>query len=143
MNEFKLAPQLKVDTVEICDLPLCKVLLMNDSQFPWLILVPRRASITELHQLENDDILQAQRESLMISKLMMEHFKGDKLNTGALGNVVSQLHLHHIVRFKADPVWPKPVWGNIKAINYSGDEQTKLKHLLKKLIEASMPQLSN
>ena len=116
MTQFELDPQLKADTIEICNLTLCKVLLMNEAQFPWIILVPKRSNITEIHQLNDDDIAQVQKESLMISRLMMKHFNGDKLNTAALGNVVSQLHIHHIVRFKSDPVWPKPVWGHFLSL---------------------------
>ena len=134
MQDFILDPKLKSDTLELGSLPLCKVLLMNDAQFPWIILVPQRANMTELYQLNDQDIRQAQHESLIISKLMMEHFKGDKLNTGALGNVVSQLHLHHIVRFKNDPVWPKPVWGNIEATPYSREKIEELANVLKNLI---------
>lgn len=135
MQDFILDPQLAADTIELGELSVCKILLMNDSQFPWIILVPQRANITELYQLSNNDITQVQKESLIISRLMMQHFNGDKLNTGALGNVVSQLHLHHIVRFKTDPVWPKPVWGNIKAIPYSHDKLAKLTESLKGLID--------
>jgi len=134
MQDFILDPKLKSDTLELGSLPLCKVLLMNDSQFPWIILVPQRANMTELYQLNDQDIRQAQHESLIISKLMMEHFKGDKLNTGALGNVVSQLHLHHIVRFKNDPAWPRPVWGNIEATPYSREKIEELANVLKNLI---------
>ena len=136
MTNFKLAPQLANDTIKLGQLTLCKVLLMNDSQFPWIILVPQRANITELYQLKEDDIKQVQTESLMISKLLMKHFNGDKLNTGALGNMVSQLHLHHIIRFKNDPVWPKPVWGNTSAIAYSASEAKTLKNELQALIKA-------
>ena len=116
---FRLHPQLKMDTFDIGDLPLCKVLLMNESQFPWLILVPRKSDISELYQLQETDIKQANKESLEISKLMMEIFIGDKLNVAALGNLVPQLHIHHIVRNKDDPVWPQAVWGNFTAKPYS------------------------
>ena len=134
MKEFKLAPQLRADTIELGDLRICKALLMNDSQFPWLILVPKRTNITELYQLNEQDIAQVQKESIMISRLMMQLFEGDKLNTGALGNVVSQLHIHHIVRFKSDPVWPKPVWGNIQPIPYTDDKLNKVIGSLKSAI---------
>jgi diadenosine tetraphosphate (Ap4A) HIT family hydrolase len=116
---FKLHPQLKTDTFDIGDLPLCKVLLMNESQFPWLILVPRKEDIRELYQLPETDFRQANIESLEISKLMMRFFVGDKLNVATLGNSVPQLHIHHIVRNRDDPVWPQPVWGNFTAKPYS------------------------
>ena len=116
---FKLHPQLKMDTFDIGDLPLCKVLLMNESQFPWLVLVPRRNEISELYQLPDMDITQVNKESLEISRLMMVLFSGDKLNVAALGNLVPQLHIHHIIRHKDDAVWPQPVWGNFTAKPYS------------------------
>jgi diadenosine tetraphosphate (Ap4A) HIT family hydrolase len=116
---FKLHPQLKTDTFDIGDLPLCKVLLMNESQFPWLILVPRKEDIRELYQLPETDFRQANIESLEISKLMMRFFVGDNLNVATLGNLVPQLHIHHIVRNRDDPVWPQPVWGNFTAKPYS------------------------
>ena len=135
MPEFTLHPKLVDDTIEIGDLPVCRVLLMNDRQFPWLILAPRRANITELYQLKKNDLAQAQQESLLVSQVMMLHFNGERLNTGAIGNLVPQLHLHHIVRFKNDPVWPKPVWGNIKAIPYTNDELSDIKATLQHLIK--------
>ncbi|MFT7526322.1 MAG: diadenosine tetraphosphate (Ap4A) HIT family hydrolase [Arenicella sp.] len=116
---FKLHPQLKMDTFRIGDLPLCEVLLMNESQFPWLILVPRKENISELYQLPKIEIRQANIESLEISRLMMQFFVGDKLNVAALGNLVPQLHIHHIVRNRDDSVWPQPVWGNFTAKPYS------------------------
>ena len=119
-----LDPQLTSDTIALGELPLCLILLMNDTQFPWIILVPMRESITESYQLTPSDQQQLHTESISLSTLLMNHYKGDKLNTAALGNIVSQLHLHHIVRFKTDPVWPKPVWGNIAAMPYT-DEQLK------------------
>ena len=136
MTEFTLHPRLAADTIEIGDLPVCKVLLMNDQQFPWLILVPRRASITELYQLESNDLLKTQEESLLISQLIMQHFNGEKLNTGAIGNLVPQLHLHHIVRFHSDPIWPKPVWGNIEGSPYNAAQIKDLKNDLQHLIKA-------
>ena len=136
MTEFTLHPRLAADTIEIGDLPICKVLLMNDQQFPWLILVPRRASITELYQLESNDLLKTQEESLLISQLIMQYFNGEKLNTGAIGNLVPQLHLHHIVRFHSDPIWPKPVWGNIEALPYNAAQIKSLKNDLQHLIKA-------
>jgi Diadenosine tetraphosphate (Ap4A) hydrolase and other HIT family hydrolases len=119
---FELNPQLAADTITLGTLPLCKVLLMNDAQFPWIILVPMRESKTEIYQLEPTDQRQLHAESLTLSALLMNHYQGDKLNTAALGNIVSQLHVHHIVRFRTDSVWPKPVWGNIAAVPFSNEQ---------------------
>lgn len=108
---FELHPHLAADTVAVGDLPLCRLLLMNDAQYPWTILVPRREGLREIYQLNATDQPQFWRESAQLSKALMTHFKGDKLNVAALGNMVPQLHIHHIVRFAGDPAWPAPVWG--------------------------------
>lgn len=139
MSEFILHPTLEKDTITLGNLELCRVLLMNEQQFPWLILVPRRTELTELYQLDEDEQQQALRESVLISELIMHYFKGDKLNTGALGNLVPQLHLHHIVRFKNDPAWPNPVWGNFRARPYSNKDCLKLTKTLQHLIKGKEP----
>ena len=126
---FQLHSQLESDTFFVADLPLCRVLLMNDKQFPWLILVPRRASCQEVYDLSEQDIAQYQKESIMVSKAMMQQFNGDKLNVAALGNVVPQLHIHHIVRFKHDIAWPEPIWGKQKPIHYN---EAELRQMLEK-----------
>lgn len=131
---FELHPQLQMDTFDIGDLPMCKVLLMNESQFPWLVLVPRKAGIQELYQLQEQEITQVNQESLEISKLMMEFFVGDKLNVAALGNLVPQLHIHHIVRNKDDAVWPQPVWGNFTAKPYSASAANEMRDKLSEQI---------
>jgi len=123
---FTLDPQLAADTILLGDSPLCKILLMNDAQFPWVILVPMRNSITEIYHLNKADQAQLHEESIALSSLLMTHFNGDKLNVAAIGNIVSQLHIHHIVRFNDDPVWPKPVWGNISALPYSSEQLEKM-----------------
>lgn len=135
---FTLDPQLVADTILLGDLSLCKVLLMNDAQFPWVVLVPMRDSITEIYQLSELEQGQLQNESCCISSLLMNNFNGDKLNTAALGNIVSQLHLHHIVRFKTDPVWPKPVWGNISALPYNDAQLKQVCAELKTLFNAQL-----
>ena len=111
---------------------------MNDSQFPWIILVPMRDSVTESFLLEATDQLQLHQESMALAALLMDHFKGDKLNTAALGNVVSQLHVHHIVRFKTDRVWPKPVWGNIPATPYNNQQLERICGELKTLFNSHL-----
>jgi len=137
---FKLHPQLASDTIELGDLPISKVLLMNEAQFPWFILVPMRAEVKELHELSDADAKLVSQESLTIGRFMMAHFKGEKLNTAALGNLVPQLHIHHIVRFDNDAAWPKPVWGNIAAQPYDERELGTLSNSLKTLISARIPE---
>lgn len=108
---FALHPRLAADTFALGDFPLCRLLLMNDAQYPWFILVPRREGAREIYQLDDRDQRRLLRESSALSRAAMEAFAGEKLNVAALGNVVPQLHVHHVVRFAGDPAWPRPVWG--------------------------------
>jgi len=110
---FELHPQLAADTHLVGDLMLCRVLLMDDASWPWLILVPRRAGIREIYELNDADQVQLVRESSQLAATLLELFKPDKLNIAALGNVVPQLHLHHIARHTYDAAWPSPVWGRL------------------------------
>lgn len=112
-GRFELHPRLAADTFVLGDFPLCRLLLMNDAQYPWFVLVPRRNDIGEIYQLGDADQAQLLRESVLLSRTLMEVFEGHKLNVAALGNVVPQLHLHHIVRFRDDPAWPAPVWNRL------------------------------
>ncbi len=111
--------QLSADCVSLGRFPLCHLLLMNDLNYPWFILVPDRDNIREVYQLDVADRAQLLDESCQLSKFVMTAFKGDKLNVAALGNQVPQLHLHHIVRYMSDPAWPSPVWGKIPALPYT------------------------
>lgn len=108
---FELDPRLQNDTITFGDFPLCRLLLMNDSTYPWFILVPRREGCREIHRLTEEDQQQLWRESTILARWMEASFEFDKLNVAALGNVVSQLHLHHVGRRTDDPTWPGPVWG--------------------------------
>ena len=119
---YQLHPQLAADTITLGQSALCDILLMNNSQFPWLILVPRRQGVTELYQLSATDQLTLSSEISKLGKALMQHFCGDKLNLGALGNLVAQLHVHLIVRNRDDPVWPQPVWGNVAASPYPSEQ---------------------
>jgi len=119
---FSLHPRLQSDTVVLGNLPLCTVLLMNNSDYPWVILVPRRAGIRELYELREEDQRQLLQESGQVSRLMQHLFVPDKLNVATLGNVVPQFHWHIIARFSSDAVWPAPVWGADDGQRYSPDE---------------------
>jgi diadenosine tetraphosphate (Ap4A) HIT family hydrolase len=114
-----LHPQLAADCIVLGRFPLCHLLLMNDRNYPWFILVPDRADIREIYQLEATDRNQLLNESCLLSEFLMNEFNGDKLNVAALGNLVPQLHLHHVVRYESDPAWPTPVWGKHAALPYS------------------------
>jgi diadenosine tetraphosphate (Ap4A) HIT family hydrolase len=108
---FDLHPRLAADTLLLGDLPLCRLLLMNDAQYPWCILVPRREGVREIHELAEADQQQLLRESGVLARALLGAAGGGKLNVAALGNLVPQLHLHHVVRHAGDPAWPRPVWG--------------------------------
>ncbi|MEZ5453619.1 MAG: HIT domain-containing protein [Thiothrix sp.] len=119
---FELHPQLAQDTHFVTDLPLCRVLLMNESRYPWLILVPRRADIREIHELDAADRQQLWEESDQVSRALMALFQPDKLNLAALGNMVPQLHLHYVARFRTDAAWPAPVWGKFAPEPYTPEQ---------------------
>ncbi len=127
---FTLHPQLANDCFELADFPLCKLLLCNDSAYPWFILVPKVNDITDIYQLDWQQQQQLLNESSLLSELLMQVFSGDKMNVAALGNVVEQLHLHHVVRYKKDVSWPKPIWGQQALTPYSNDELVTLKDKL-------------
>ncbi len=127
---FSLHPTLQADTIEVGQFPVCRALLMNNAHLPWIILVPKRAGMREVHELNQKDQQAVFQESMIVGKALLGEFKGDKLNTATIGNMVPQLHLHHIVRFKHDPVWPKPVWGALPEKKYT---QIKLNQMLKRL----------
>ncbi|MFQ3276931.1 MAG: diadenosine tetraphosphate (Ap4A) HIT family hydrolase [Colwellia sp.] len=127
ITTFSLHPQLVLDGIELADFPLCKLLLCNDSAYPWFILVPKIADISEVFQLEWQQQQQLLNESSLLSELLLQVFAGDKMNIAALGNVVEQLHVHHVVRFKSDAQWPKPIWGQQALTPYSDEEIVALK----------------
>ncbi|TFF73289.1 HIT domain-containing protein [Aeromonas taiwanensis] len=115
---FELHPRLQADTRVLGDLPLCRVLLARDSQYPWLILVPRVASLREIHHLPPAQQQQLMQESCAVATLMEQALNPDKINVAALGNMVPQLHLHHVARFASDAAWPGPIWGAHPAVPY-------------------------
>ena len=110
-SDFTLDPRLAADTVEVGDLALCRVLLMDDARFPWLILVPRRPEVSEITDLSEADAAALWHEMQLATRVMQALAKPDKVNVAALGNVVAQLHVHVVGRFRSDPAWPGPVWG--------------------------------
>jgi len=126
--------QLQDDCFIIGQFPLSLLLLLNDSNYPWFILVPQRENIGEIHQLSEDDQQQLMRESSLLSGCIEKAFKADKINIAALGNMVPQLHIHHIVRYHGDAAWPAPVWGTVKAIPYSNDAATQLSRRMQSLL---------
>ena len=117
--------------------PLCQLLLMKDANYPWLILVPDRDGVSELYQLDELDQQQLMRESVLLSKLLAALFQPDKLNIAALGNVVAQLHLHHVVRYRHDAAWPAPVWGRVPPQPYREDQLDVMRARLAAALEAT------
>ena len=119
---FELDARLKSDTHVVGEWPLSVLLLHRDSNFPWCILVPKREQVSEIYDLRMGDQQRLLDESRLLARALNEIFQPDKLNIAALGNVVKQLHIHHIARFVDDPVWPNPVWGAISALEYEQEE---------------------
>lgn len=135
MSDFKLDERLASDTLPIAELPLSRVLLMNDARYPWVVLVPRHAAISEVFELSADDQQQLWREATQLGEAMKIALDGDKINIATLGNVVSQLHVHVIVRKHSDATWPAPVWGNGSSEPYDLDGQAQLRDQLLALID--------
>jgi diadenosine tetraphosphate (Ap4A) HIT family hydrolase len=121
-----LDPQLERDTVEIGDMPLCRALLINDANYPWLLLVPRRHHIVEIVDLDYIEQAQLMSEVAQAARSLKAITGCDKINVAALGNVVPQLHVHVVARSRSDPAWPKPVWGAVPARSYDDAELQKL-----------------
>lgn len=119
MPDFALHPQLAADTLQVADLPLCRVLLMNDSQYPWLILVPRVADIRDIDELSSADSAQLNDEIRLACGALRARVTLDKINVASLGNMVPQLHIHVIARRTSDAAWPRPVWGVSPAVPYN------------------------
>lgn len=124
---FELHPRLAADTVEVCRLPLSRVLLMDDARFPWLILVPERTGARELHRLDPADRARLMDEIVRASTALEALFSPDKLNVGALGNLVPQLHVHVVARRVGDAAWPGPVWGSGSREPYAADAREDLR----------------
>jgi diadenosine tetraphosphate (Ap4A) HIT family hydrolase len=117
---WSLHPQLAADTVSVCDLALSRLLAMNDANFPWLILVPRRARVSEIIDLGSEQAV-LMNEISLVSRALKDETRCDKLNVAAIGNVVPQLHIHVVARRKDDAAWPKPVWGAVPRLAYETD----------------------
>jgi diadenosine tetraphosphate (Ap4A) HIT family hydrolase len=118
---FSLHERLAADTVRLGRFPLSLLLLMNDSTYPWCVLVPQREGITEIHHLAPADRAQLLAESCHLAAHLETAFGAHKLNVATLGNLVPQLHLHHVVRYRDDPAWPHPVWGRQPPRPYAPD----------------------
>jgi len=116
---FQLHPRLQQDCITIGRFELCRLLMMNDSQYPWFILVPEISNLTELYQLDKAQRELLMEESCYLAENLAELFQADKMNIANIGNMVAQLHIHHIVRYQTDSAWPAPVWGKFAAVPYT------------------------
>ena len=114
--------QLQKDCLVIGKFTLCYLLLMKDANYPWFILVPDREDLTEIYQLDDSEQKQLISESSTLARIISKQYKADKINIAALGNLVPQLHIHHIVRHTTDAAWPAPVWGKLPAKPYTNVE---------------------
>ncbi len=127
----KLYPQLLADTTLLGRGALCHLLLSNDVNYPWCILVPDRDGIREIHELNHEDQALLLKEITQLSRAMAQAFDADKMNIAALGNVVPQLHVHCIARYKNDLAWPDPIWGKHPTKAYSETEREQVLSKLK------------
>ncbi|MEX1221855.1 MAG: HIT domain-containing protein [Idiomarina sp.] len=137
---FVVDSRLNADTYPLGDWPLSRLLLFNDCRYDWLVLVPRVAEVTEWVQLSEVQQEQLWRESRCLSEVLLACSDATKLNIGALGNVVSQLHIHHVMRHHGDAAWPGPVWGHSPAQPYSNNAlAARAQYWREQLRESSQP----
>ncbi|HMA71205.1 MAG TPA: HIT family protein [Xanthobacteraceae bacterium] len=134
LPEWSLHPQLDQDCVMVADLPLSRLLLSRDANYPWLLLVPRRRGASEIIDLDTAEQVQLMTEIDMVSRALKSVTACDKLNVAAIGNVVPQLHVHVVARRRADPAWPKPVWGAVPARPYDFAERDRFIAVLRRQI---------
>ena len=126
LTAWSLHPQLASDTTNIGDLPLARTLLMNDANYPWLVLVPRRTGAVEIIDLDEDQQMQLMSEIALLARVLKDVIGCHKLNIAAIGNVVPQLHVHLVARRRDDAAWPRPVWGAVAARAYQPAERDQL-----------------
>lgn len=136
---WTLHPQLARDTLALGDLALCRVLLMNDANYPWLVLVPRRDGAVEIVDLAEADRTALMAEIAEVSGALREETRCDKLNVAALGNSVPQLHVHVIARFRGDPAGANPVWGRAPAKPYAVGAQEEFANALRRRLALPAP----
>jgi diadenosine tetraphosphate (Ap4A) HIT family hydrolase len=123
---WSLHPQLAKDTIAVGDLSLARTLLMNDANYPWLVLVPRQADAVEILDLDEEQQTLLMSEIALIARVLKDVTRCHKLNIAAIGNVVPQLHVHIVARLTGDAAWPRPVWGAVAARPYEPGERDRL-----------------
>lgn len=138
MVEFEVDPRLVADSVDVMDLPLCKVRLVDDSRWPWVLLIPRRAGVRELFDLSRADRAALVEEAAAVARALTAVGPCDKTNVATLGNMVAQMHVHVIARQIGDPAWPGPIWGIGKAVPYVRAERVLTVEAIRVLIETEI-----
>lgn len=133
---FVLDSRLQQDSLVLGDFPLCQLLLSKDANYPWFILVPRHADISEVFQLDADTQQQLWSETGYLAEALKTAFAADKMNVASLGNVVSQLHMHVIVRYRDDAAWPAPVWGKCQAQAYTDEQVEGIRQRLRAALDS-------
>ncbi|MFQ3207938.1 MAG: diadenosine tetraphosphate (Ap4A) HIT family hydrolase [Glaciecola sp.] len=133
--KFELDQRLQNDSFFVYKLPLSQVRLINDRQFIWCVLIPEINNITEIIELNEVQQAALWQESAMLSRALQKGFHPDKLNVAAIGNIVSQLHVHHLCRFKVDIAWPAPVWGRQPMVGYEENKNGMLSEKISKLLK--------
>jgi diadenosine tetraphosphate (Ap4A) HIT family hydrolase len=139
VSTFQLHPRLANDCIDLGRFDLCRVLLMNERTHPWLILVPQRAGVSEICELSETDQKTLIVESSRIARAMLALFRPDKLSIAAIGNLVPQLHIHHVARFRTDPAWPGTVWGRAPMEAYDAAELAALRPRLREALPELWP----
>lgn len=133
---FELHPTLAKDTVEVTRLDVCRILLIRDATYPWIVLVPERDGLRDLDDLNVEDRTMVMAEIDQVSKVLKSLVQPYKINVAALGNVVEQLHIHVLARFRDDPAWPDPVWGVGPLVDYTDEKRTEMVKRLKKMLQS-------
>ena len=136
--EFELHPQLAADCIVLGDFPVSRLLLLNDANYPWFILVPRRVDATEIYHLSDEDQCVLMKESSFLASNLADTFAARKMNVASLGNMVPQLHIHHIVRYESDKAWPAPVWGKVPAQPYTDEQIEEVRGKLEVLLAGEL-----
>ena len=131
---FELHPQLAADSYPLTTWPLCEVRVINDANYPWLVLIPRKPGLRDFDDLSPEDMVLAGEEIREASRALRQLYRPDKMNVAALGNQVPQLHIHVVARFEGDAAWPKPIWGVLPARPYSGEDDERIVALKEALL---------
>ena len=131
---FELHPQLAADSYPLTTWPLCEVRVIDDANYPWLVLIPRKLGLRDFDDLSPEDMVLAGEEIREASRALRQLYRPDKMNVAALGNQVPQLHIHVVARFQGDAAWPKPIWGVLPVRPYSGEDDERIVALKEALL---------